>query len=128
MRIPIEVAPGELIDRLTILAIKRERINDPEKLANIAREQDVLETARASHVPRSLDLPELERALRRVNERLWDVEDALRAHEAKSDFGPAFVELARAVYRNNDERARLKRCINALLGSDIAEEKSYAAY
>lgn len=128
MRIPIDVAPGELLDKLTILMIKSDRIIEPDKLANIRRERAVLEAARLAVLPDSPELAELERELRRVNERLWEIEDALRAHEGRGDFGAGFVDLARAVYRNNDERARLKRRINELLGSDIAEEKSYTAY
>ena len=126
MRLTIEVSPGEAADKLTILRIKQDRIRDAGKLAHVAREAEMLDAAlaplRASH-PAILPLIE---DLRRVNEALWDVEDALRLHEKRADFGAEFVRLARNVYEMNDRRARIKAEINAILGSDIAEQKSYA--
>jgi hypothetical protein len=126
MRLQIEVSPGEAADKLTILRIKQERIRDPAKLAHIAREAEMLEAALApirQRVPAILPLIE---ELRRVNEALWEVEDALRLHEKRGDFGAEFVRLARSVYVTNDRRAAVKAEINAILGSDIAEQKSYA--
>jgi len=121
----IEVGAGELVDKATILDIKHERIADPAKRANVARELLALEAARAG-LRRALPaLAALEAELKRVNETLWDVEDAIRRCEASGDFGPRFVELARAVYKNNDRRAELKKRINLLSGARIVEEKSY---
>jgi hypothetical protein len=126
MRLTIEASPGEAADKLTILRIKQDRIRDAGKLAHVGREAEMLDAAlaplRASH-PAILPLIA---DLRRVNEALWDVEDALRLHEARGDFGAEFVRLARSVYETNDRRARIKAEINAILGSDIAEQKSYA--
>ncbi len=126
--VSVEIAPGELIDKITILDIKRERIADPAKLANVRRELDVLSRARDSALPESADLDRLTADLKAVNEALWDIEDRIRGCERNGDFGPTFVELARAVYRTNDRRAHLKRAVNELLGSTLIEEKSYAAY
>ena len=126
--ITVAIAPGELIDKITILAIKLERINEPAKLENIRREMDVLAHTSAEGLAQSEELDRLTQELKDVNERLWQIEDDIRACEAAGDFGPRFIELARAVYINNDQRARAKRDINVLLGSDIIEEKSYQPY
>jgi len=122
----VPVGAGELIDKLTILAIKLERIEDPAKRANVRREHALLGATRAEAVGAVDGLAPLEAALKAVNEALWDIEDAIRACEAAGDFGPRFVELARSVYRENDRRAALKKDINRLTGSAIVEEKSYA--
>lgn len=124
----IEVAPGELLDKLTILEIKRERIRDAAKLVNVRRELETLAQAARAGIPESEPLARLRQDLKAVNQRLWEIEDAIRLCERHQDFGPHFVALARAVYRNNDERAALKRRINELLGSRLVEEKSYAEY
>ncbi|MFB3818426.1 MAG: DUF6165 family protein [Candidatus Methylomirabilales bacterium] len=124
----IEVAPGELLDKLTILEIKRERIRDAAKLANVRRELEALARAARAGIPDSEPLARLRRELKAVNERLWEIEDAIRLCERHQDFGARFIALARAVYRNNDERAALKRRINELLGSRLVEEKSYTEY
>ena len=126
--ITVAIAPGELIDKITILAIKLDRITDPAKLENIRREMDNLARTRAEMLPQSEELDTLTLELKEVNERLWQIEDDIRACEAAGDFGPGFIELARAVYINNDQRAGAKRAINILLGSDIFEEKSYQPY
>ena len=126
--IPIQIAPGELIDKITILEIKLERIVDAEKLANVQHEWDVLTASLASHTTPSDDLTALTAELKKINETLWVIEDDIRDCERGGDFGPTFIALARAVYRTNDERACLKRAINDLLGSDLVEEKSYKAY
>lgn len=126
--IVIEVSPGELIDRLTILEIKSNRINDPEKLRNVRHELSLYRTIRSSQLPADGKLSELEGNLRAINETLWDIEDEIRACEAQQDFGARFIDLARAVYRENDRRATIKREINMLLGSTIIEEKSYTPY
>ena len=127
MILTIEVSAGELIDKLTILDIKLERIVDPAKRANIAREREVLASALAQAAPSDI-VTALTGDLRAINETLWDIEDDLRDRERQGDFGAAFVALARAVYRTNDERAVLKRRINDATGSRLVEEKSYAAY
>lgn len=124
----IEVAPGELIDKLTILEIKSARMHDPQKLRNVRRELDILNRTRAEHLSETPELRALSELLKSVNESLWDIEDRIRDCERNGDFGARFIELARSVYRVNDERARLKREINELLNSTIVEEKSYADY
>lgn len=126
--IRIPVATGELLDKITILRIKSERIVDPGKLVNVRRELELLED-----IWRGLDdgdervTVRIER-LKAVNERLWGIEDRIRAKEAEGDFGREFIELARSVYLNNDERAAIKREINELTGSTLVEEKSYQEY
>jgi hypothetical protein len=124
----LEVPPGELLDRLTILRIKAERVADPAKRARATAELARLEAARAGCVPASAELARLTAALRGVNEALWDAEDALRRCERAGEFGAAFVELARSVYRRNDERAALKEAINAALGAQAGEPKDYPEY
>jgi hypothetical protein len=128
MPILVEIAAGELIDKITILEIKLEHIRESAKRANIRREYGVLiDTLRREIIP-SEALTRLTTALRDVNAQLWRTEDAIREHERAATFGPEFIALARSVYRSNDKRATLKREINALLNSEIVEEKSYAAY
>jgi hypothetical protein len=124
----VEVAPGELIDKITILQIKTERIDNADKVKNVRIELEVLETARDNVIPSSAELDRLTAELKSVNEALWVIEDDIRDCERDKDFGPKFVELARSVYRSNDRRAAAKREINELLGSKIIEEKSYADY
>ena len=126
--ITVEIAPGELLDKLTILEIKRERIEDSEKLINVGLELDVLDQARREKVPASPELDALYADLKTINEELWEIEDDIRDCERDKDFGERFIELARAVYKTNDRRAATKRAINELLGSRIVEEKSYADY
>jgi hypothetical protein len=124
----IPVSPGELIDKLTILEIKLERIRDEAKLSNVRREYDEL-TAVWREAELADDTVEGLRAqLLGVNEALWEIEDAIRDEERERRFEDRFIELARSVYRRNDERAALKRRINQHLGSPIVEEKSYQDY
>lgn len=121
----VPVSWGELLDKLTILEIKRVRITRADARAHIEREHRLLRGAAA----RALKQPGIEPlfgALRTVNEALWEIEDAIREEEADGRFGPEFIWLARSVYKRNDERAGIKRRINALLDSDLVEEKSYA--
>jgi hypothetical protein len=118
-------SPGELIDKITILQIKRERFNEASKLANVQRELDELTKVRDRLLPASAALSNLSTELKQTNEKLWDVEDDIRLCDRAGDFGPRFVELARAVYRQNDVRCALKRQINELLGSELIEEKGY---
>jgi hypothetical protein len=124
----VEVAPGELIDKITILEIKTEQIRDPAKLANVRTELDILASARDKTIPRSSQLDELTAQLKQVNQALWDIEDDIRLCEKAKDFGPRFIELARSVYFQNDRRAAVKRQINEALGSTIVEEKAYQPY
>jgi hypothetical protein len=128
MILTIPASAGEVIDKLTILEIKLERIADAAKRANVEREAEALLAAWRAAVPDEAPVAELVAGLREVNGRLWEVEDELREHERRGEFGEAFVALARAVYRTNDRRAALKRGINERLGSTLVEEKSYAAY
>jgi Family of unknown function (DUF6165) len=124
----IEVSPGELIDRLTILEIKLDLIDDAQKRRNVEIEHAALRAAYEAHVPASTTLAALVDGLREVNLRLWTIEDDIRDCESRQEFGQAFVALARSVYLSNDRRSELKREINALLGSRLREEKSYARY
>ena len=124
----VEVSPGELIDKITILEIKAERIADPEKLTNVHRELRSLTATREKALDPSPELDEFTAELRGINERLWEIEDDIRDCERKRDFGERFIGLARAVYRTNDRRAAAKRSINELLGSELVEEKDYADY
>lgn len=126
--ISVKIAPGELIDKITILEIKLERMDDPGKLKNVRADLEALADARDGAIPSSPELDKLTAELKEINIRLWRIEDDIRKCERAKDFGPAFIELARAVYHNNDKRAELKRGINELLGSRLIEEKSYAAY
>jgi Family of unknown function (DUF6165) len=123
--VPISV--GELMDKITILEIKSERIANPSQRENIMRELDALRAVGLGDVDRAM-LERLAAELRRVNARLWDVEDAIRGCDARGDFGNEFIELARTVYRLNDERARIKKAINLASGSRLIEEKSYRSY
>ncbi|MHC8507990.1 MAG: DUF6165 family protein [Rhodospirillales bacterium] len=128
LSIKADIAPGELIDKITILEIKSERLSGVEKLENVRRELAALTAARGAAVRPSEQLDALAAALKAVNETLWDIEDNIRAHEREKDFGDGFIKLARAVYHENDKRAALKREINELLGAAFSEEKSYTAY
>ena len=123
-----EISPGELIDKITILEIKLERLDDTAKIDNVRTELDTLAETRAAVVPASPELASLTAELKEINGRLWEIEDSIRERERDKDFGPDFVELARGVYMTNDRRSRVKRRINELLGSRLIEEKSYAAY
>ena len=123
--VPISV--GELMDKITILEIKSERIKNQGQLENIARELSALRAVRLGGVDRAV-LDKLGAELKRVNAELWDIEDAIRECDARGDFGEKFIELARAVYRLNDERARLKKAINLASGSRLVEEKSYKSF
>jgi hypothetical protein len=124
----VEIAAGELIDKMTILEIKMERIKDEAKLRNIRAELETLQAARAQAVAGSEELDRLSGELKKVNEDLWRIEDDIREHERAKNFGPTFIDLARAVYLTNDRRADLKRAINEMVGSRLVEEKSYARY
>jgi Family of unknown function (DUF6165) len=123
--VPISV--GELMDKITILEIKSERLKNPSQLANVTRELAALRAVQLGDIDRAM-LDKLSAELKRVNAKLWDVEDSIRECDARGDFGQSFIELARAVYRLNDERSRLKKAINLASGSRIFDEKSYSWY
>jgi uncharacterized protein YqgQ len=126
--IMVEIAPGELIDKITILEIKLENIRDEAKLLNIKHEYAILTDVLRREVVQTPDLTRLTAALKEVNAELWRIEDGIRDQERAKSFDAEFVSLARSVYRTNDRRAALKREINELLSSAIIEEKSYADY
>jgi 3-methyladenine DNA glycosylase/8-oxoguanine DNA glycosylase len=123
-----EVSPGELIDKITILEIKTERMADPAKRDNVRFELDRLTAVRDEALPNMAELGRLTTDLKAVNARLWDIEDDIRGCDRRGAFGDGFIALARAVYRTNDQRAAIKARINRLLGARIREEKSYAPY
>ncbi len=122
------VSYGELIDKITILEIKSRRITDDAKLANIRNELDLLNATWANSSASQTDIGEVRAQLHAVNELLWDIEDNIRIKERAQAFDQEFIELARAVYFRNDERAAFKRAINLQLGSELVEEKSYQDY
>lgn len=126
--VKIDAAPGELIDKITILQIKAERIDDAMKRANVTYELATLTNALNMAIETSAQISDLSNRLKEVNERLWETEDAIRDCERRQDFGPVFIDLARSVYRLNDVRSEIKRSINTILGARIIEEKSYSAY
>ena len=122
------VSAGELIDKISILRIKSERMSDPDKLANVRKELTLLEKTLSSlDIDDPQKLETLMADLKDVNEEIWDAEDIVRAHERSDDFGPDYIATSRRTYRNNDRRASLKRQINVLLKSTLVEEKSHAA-
>ena len=122
----IPVSPGELIDKMTILAIKTERVKDERKRAMAAQELALLQAAAAGLI--TSEIAALTARIKTVNLALWEIEDDLRALERAQDFGPRFVALARSVYRTNDERARLKNAISAAAGSAMVEVKEHPDY
>ena len=123
------VSPGELIDKITILEIKQERIKDVDKVKNVNLELELLESLWDGSVYQSSALVEKKRAeLKSINEELWVIEDDLRLKESKAEFDRDFIELARSVYLTNDRRASVKREINLEVGSKLIEEKSYQDY
>jgi hypothetical protein len=126
LQTPISI--GELLDKITILEIKQQRISDPAKRVNIDRELSALQGVWAASGLSESAIRSERDDLKAVNERLWDIEDAIRFKERDGAFDAEFIALARAVYIENDERAALKKAINLALGSALVEEKSYAPY
>jgi hypothetical protein len=124
----VPVSPGELLDKITILRIKSLRILEAAKLANVRLELELLQRTWATLGAATAAVAADEQALQAVNEQLWDIEDRIRDKEAARSFDQDFIELARAVYHRNDERAAIKKRINLALGSRIVEEKSYQPY
>lgn len=126
--IEVPIATGELIDKITILEIKVARFTDVAKRANVLDELTSLCQRRDAALSEDPVLEALAARLKAINERIWDLEDEIRECERRQDFGPAFVALARSIYRTNDERAAIKREINVASGSRLIEEKSYAGH
>ncbi|HPA01284.1 MAG TPA: DUF6165 family protein [Chiayiivirga sp.] len=124
----VPVSFGELLDKIAILQIKSERMTDAAKLLNVRNELQALERTWAAHPASKTDISALRAGLKAVNERLWVIEDDIRDKEAAQAFDARFIDLARSVYFQNDERARIKKEINLALGSSYVEEKSYADY
>lgn len=125
--INVPISPGELLDKITILEIKSEQIEDKEKAANVNAELEILSEIWEKTAP-DKGLAELKQELKDNNQALWDIEDKIRVKEANKEFDQVFIELARSVYFQNDKRAATKKKINLKLGSDIIEEKSYEDY
>lgn len=124
----VPIAPGELLDKISILEIKAERITHTEALANVQHELELLTELWRKTSLENAHIAELRAQLKHINEQLWQIEDDIRDCERIGDFGETFVELARAVYKTNDRRAVIKKQINMKLGSAIVEEKSYQDY
>lgn len=123
MIIKCPVSIGEIVDKLTILAIKEQKIATPSKLSHIKKEKALLEEILKEH---KLEVAtEYREQLYQINLKLWQIEEDLRQHEKRSDFGPQFIELARLVYKTNDQRFLVKDKINKMLGADVCEVKSY---
>ncbi len=119
---------GELIDKITILEIKSERIDNAEKVANVRHELQMLEKTWSDGTVGMADISDARARLKKVNEALWEIEDDIRVKEFKKEFDDEFVGLARAVYVTNDQRADIKKEVNLALGSELVEEKSYEDY
>ena len=128
MSIKIELSIGELLDKISILQIKAERIDDPSKVKNINKELDVLMSLWNDSPYSDTNLSSEINELKNINEALWDIEDKIRDKERNRVFDKGFIELARAVYITNDKRANIKRIINSKTGSELIEEKSYSNY
>ncbi len=124
----VPISPGELLDKITILEIKSERIDDPQKVANVRHELELLSNVWSDAVTEDKVIADLHQRLKIINEELWEIEDDIRDEERQNSFGERFIELARAVYVTNDKRAQAKKDVNLHLGSEIVEEKSYQDY
>ena len=124
-KILAEISVGELIDKITILEIKKEKITDKEKLANVQKELKSLSTTMEKYIPNTNDIINYKKDLKEVNTKLWDIENSKRAAEKKKIFDKEFINLSRSVYKLNDRRAGIKLSINNFLGSNIKEVKSH---
>ena len=127
-KILTEISAGELLDKISILEIKLNNINDKENLIEINKEYESLKETKNSNLKITKELQNLIDQLKEINMKLWTIEDEKRICEKNKDFGKTFIELARNVYLNNDKRAKIKSEINKLLGSNIKEVKKYASY
>jgi len=126
--IQVPVSPGEVLDKITILEIKSERISDPDKVANVRRELELLSSTWQQSVEQDATVSRIHDELKTINEALWEIEDDIRDKERAREFDQRFIELARSVYVTNDQRANAKKELNVYLGSEIIEEKSYQDY
>ena len=126
--IKVPVSPGEVLDKITILEIKSERMSDPEKVANVRVELALLQETWTEFIRDDEVIRGLHAQLKEVNEALWEIEDDIRDKERAKEFDERFIELARAVYVTNDRRSQVKKELNLHLGSEIVEEKSYQDY
>ena len=126
--IQVPVSPGEVLDKITILEIKSERISDLGKLANVKRELELLQAAWLQSVEEDETVHRIHSELKTINEALWEIEDDIRDKERAREFDQVFIDLARSVYVTNDQRAEAKKELNVYLGSEIVEEKSYQDY
>ncbi len=124
-KILAEISAGELIDKITILEIKKAKINDQEKLVNVDKELFSLNETKKKFIPNENLISKEIKKLKEINLKLWDIENEKRKSEKNKDFGEKFIELARSVYKSNDERAKIKLSINNILGSNIKEVKSH---
>ena len=127
-KILTEISAGELLDKISILEIKLEKVEDTESLTEIKKEYEILTEVKNLNIEKNEKLKPLLIELKKINQNLWDIEDKLRVFEKNKDFGKTFVELARGVYFNNDKRAKIKSEINKILNSNIKEIKQYADY
>jgi len=126
--IHVPVSPGEVLDKITILEIKSERMTDPDKVANVRVELKLLRETWAANISDDEVIRDLHAQLKEINEALWEIEDDIRDKERAKEFDERFIELARAVYFTNDRRSEVKKKLNLHLGSQIIEEKSYQDY
>ena len=124
----VPISWGELFDKITILQIKLENLTSKNALENVEQELKKLQSILTQNGPKTTETIQLEGELRRTNQQLWGIEDKIRDKERTNSFDDEFIQLARSVYITNDERSRIKRKINELLGSELVEEKSYAEY
>ncbi len=127
-RVLSEISPGELLDKISILEIKLEKVKDKDRQKKIKNEYDILKKVQNSSIEMSDKIKDLYRSVSNVNIKLWDIEDKIRICEQNKDFGKNFIELARGVYFNNDKRAKLKNEINEILKSNIREIKQFVDY
>ncbi len=126
--IHVPVSPGEVLDKITILEIKSERMGDPEKVANVCVELALLQETWKEFIRDDEVISDLRAQLKEINEALWEIEDDIREKERAGEFDKRFIELARSVYVTNDRRSMVKKELNLHLGSEIVEEKSYRDY
>ena len=124
----VPISWGELFDKITILQIKLENLTSKNALENVEQELIKLQSILTQNGPKTMKTIQLEGELRQTNQQLWDIEDKIRDKERTNSFDDEFIQLARSVYIKNDERSRIKRKINDMLGSELVEEKSYAKY
>ena len=124
-KILAEISAGELIDKITILEIKLDKISDKVKTNDVSKELNSLQETMQKHFPDQTEISNYMKSLKKINLKLWDIEDGKRLAEKNNDFGEKFIKLARDVYKLNDERAKVKLMINENFGSNIKETKSY---